>query len=101
LDEAAHARSGASNTGAAAIADTELPETAPLTEQGDLAMQMVDGIRNCLLRETTRQAAERERRWSRDYLSADRYVQSVEPNRQRFRQITGVSISVRRCALIR
>jgi dienelactone hydrolase len=89
LKEAVLARNGASGAGAEAIAGTELPETAPLTEQGDLAMRMVDGIRNYLLRETGRQAADRERLWSRDYLSADGYVQSVEPNRQTFRQIIG------------
>ena len=89
LDESVHARSGASDAVAGAIAGAELPQTAPLTEQDDLAMRMVDGIRNYLLRETGRQAAERERLWSRDFLSADRYMQSVEPNRQRFRQIIG------------
>jgi hypothetical protein len=89
LDESAPAKSQTSDAGAYAIAGAELPQTAPLTEQGDLAMRMVDGIRNYLLHETGRQAAERERRWSRDYLSADRYVQSVEPNRQRFRKVIG------------
>ena len=90
IDDSALGKSGASGAVPAAIAGSELPHTAPLTEQGDLAMRMVDDIRNYLLRETSRQAAERQRLWNRDYLSADRYVQSVEPNRRRFRQIIGV-----------
>jgi len=71
-------------------AGTQLAETELLTARGDLAMQMVDGIRGYLLRETGRQAEERERQWNRDYRSADGYVRSVEPNRQRLREILGV-----------
>ena len=89
LDESVLARSGASDAVAEGIAGTVLPRTAPLTEQGDLALRMVDGIRDYLLRESGRQAVERERLWNWDYVSADRYIQSVEPNRQRLRQIIG------------
>lgn len=88
-NESVLAGNGASDAVAGSNAGTELPQTAPLIERGDLAMRMVDDIRNYLLRETGRQAAERERLWSRDYLSGDRFVKSVEPNRQRFRKIIG------------
>jgi dienelactone hydrolase len=72
-----------------AAARSTLPGTDPLTQQGDLAMQMVDAIRNYLASETERLASERERLWNRDFASLDRYERSVEPNRQRFRQIIG------------
>lgn len=66
-----------------------LPGTAPLTTEGDLAAQMVDGIHRFLLAETQRQTADRARFWNRDYSSAQRYAQSVAPNREHFRTIIG------------
>ena len=66
-----------------------LPGTSPLTAQGDLAMQMVDGIRRHLLAQTAQQAAERSRLWNRDFSSAAGYEQSVAANRERFRRIIG------------
>jgi dienelactone hydrolase len=70
-------------------ADSLLPGTARLTLQGDLAMQMVDGIRRFLLLETDRQSANRSRFWNRDYSSAAAYERSIAENRQRFRRIIG------------
>lgn len=67
-----------------------LAGTSPLTAQGDLAMQMVEGIRNYLLRETEAQARERSQSWNRDYASVERYEKSIEPNRLRFQRIIGV-----------
>ncbi len=67
-----------------------LPNTSPLTLQGDLAAQMVAGIDTFLMRETQYKAAQRERHWKRDFSSAAAYLLSVEPNRQRLRKITGV-----------
>lgn len=66
-----------------------MPGTAPLTAQGDLAMQMVDGIHQHLLAQTAQQAAEKPRLWNRDFSSAARYEQSVAANRERFRHIIG------------
>ena len=66
-----------------------LPGTAPLNLQGDLAEQMVNGIRTFLLRRTEEAAQERERLWQRDYQSVEAYKRSVAPNRERFRQIIG------------
>jgi dienelactone hydrolase len=66
-----------------------LPGTTPLTMQGDLAKQMVDGIHQFLMRRLEETPQERERLWQRDYGSVERYQQSVLPNRERFRQIIG------------
>ena len=81
----------ASGSISSGTAEPVLTGTAPLTVNGDLAKQMVDGIHRFLLQETERQAKERETRWSRDYGSAEKYEQSVAPNRQRFREIVGVT----------
>lgn len=82
---------GSETSGAILSGATEsvLTGTEPLTTQGDLAMQMVDGIHRFLMRETDRQAMGRAQLWSRDYTSADRYERSITPNRQRFQQIIG------------
>ena len=66
-----------------------MPGTSPLTAQGDLAMQMIDGIHRHLLAQTAQQAAERSRLWNRDFSSAADYEQSVAVNRERFRRIIG------------
>lgn len=69
--------------------NSQLPGTEPLTAEGDLAAQMVDGIHRFLLAETLSQAANRAQLWNRDYSSPQRYAQSVDPNRERFRRIIG------------
>ena len=69
--------------------DSQLPGTAPLTAEGDLAAQMVEGIDRFLLAETKRQAANRAQLWNRDYSSPQMYAQSVSPNREHFRRIIG------------
>jgi dienelactone hydrolase len=66
-----------------------LPGTAPLTMQGDLAQQMVDGIHHFLMRRTEETPPERERLWQRDYKSVEDYQRSVLPNRERFRTMVG------------
>lgn len=76
-------------TSAPNSSDSPLPSTAPLTTQGDLAMQMVDGIHRHLLAQTAQLAAERSRLWDRDFSSAASYEQSVAANRERFRRIIG------------
>lgn len=70
-------------------AESVLAGTAPLTIEGDLAMQMVTGIQQYLLHQTGRQVMERARLWNRDYGSIELYERSVGPNRQRFRQMIG------------
>ena len=83
------AQPDAKNAQSAGAANPVLAGTRPLTAEGDLAMQMVEGIHRFLLAKTARQEMERPSRWNRDYSSPQSYEQSVEPNRQRFRQMIG------------
>jgi dienelactone hydrolase len=61
--------------------------TAPLTVQGDIASQMVDGIHEFLLLKTRTQASRRPQLWSRDYRSREQYERSVAPNREHLTRI--------------
>ncbi len=78
-----------SSVGTSKAMDSQLPGTVPLTVEGDLAAQMVDGIHRFLLAETQRQAAGRAQLWSCDCSSPQRYGQSVAPNRDHLRRIIG------------
>ena len=69
---------------------TPLPGTEPLTAQGDLAAQMVEGLHGYLLQQTNASVETRASWWKRDYSSPAAYEGSVEPNRERFRQIMGL-----------
>ena len=73
----------------APLAAQPLAGTQPLTEQADLAAKMVAGIDRYLLRATDASAADRERRWQRDYSSPEAYEKSVAPNREHFAKIIG------------
>ena len=75
--------------GSMLAAPTSLPGTAPLTSQGDLAAEMVDGIHAFLLRETDAAVEKRAHLWNRDYRSAEAYSRSVSSNREHFRKIIG------------
>ncbi len=66
------------------------PATEPLTVEGDLAAEMVAGIDRFLMRELEAIAGRREEYWSPDFTSHERYAASVEPNRQRLREIIGL-----------
>jgi len=66
-----------------------LDQTAPLELRGDLAAQMVEGIHRYLDRSTGAAVESRENFWKRDYQSAERYRQSVAPNRDHLRRIIG------------
>src|SRR5215212_550641 len=68
-----------------------LPNTTPLTLQGDLSVQMVAGIDRFLENDTKRVAAESGARWQPD-LNGDRsaYERSVQSNRERFAQMIGL-----------
>jgi len=68
----------------------QLPGTEPLTAQGDLSEQMVEGLRHHLLQQTNAAVEARASRWKCDYSSPAAYAASVEPNRERFRQIIGL-----------
>jgi dienelactone hydrolase len=66
-----------------------LDRTAPLELRGDLAAQMVEGIHRYLDQATAAAVESRESFWKRDYQSAERYIQSVAPNRDHLRRIIG------------
>jgi dienelactone hydrolase len=68
-----------------------LPGTQPLTVTFDLAAQMVEGIREHLIRATADSLHDRSRYWKRDFTSAPAYQESVAPNRERLRKIIGAS----------
>jgi dienelactone hydrolase len=67
-----------------------LPGTQPLTMEGDIASQLVDGVDRFLLRQIAASVDARARHWKRDFSSAAAYEKSIEPNRQRLAHIVGV-----------
>ena len=69
---------------------SQLPGTDPLTREGDLAAQMVEGIHRYLTNKTTKSVEKRGALWNRDYSSRAAYESSVAPQPERFRQIIGV-----------
>ncbi|MBY0527015.1 MAG: dienelactone hydrolase family protein [Gemmataceae bacterium] len=75
---------------AAPAAADPLPDTKPLTLEGDLAAQMVAGIDKYLMRELEEAHEKRKDLWNPDYASPDAYEKSVEPNRARLRKALGV-----------
>ncbi len=72
------------------IAAEPLPDTKPLTEQGDLAAKMVEGIDKYLMREIAASVEKRKQYWKPDFSSPEAYVKSVQPNRERLKKILGV-----------
>ncbi|MBM3800975.1 MAG: hypothetical protein FJW26_01560 [Acidimicrobiia bacterium] len=66
-----------------------LQGTRVLTLEGDLSLQMREGIDKFLLHELERSIEERQKLWKRDYSSLQAYQKSVEPNRARFRKYVG------------
>jgi dienelactone hydrolase len=75
---------------AAPLAAEPLPDTQPLTAEGDLAAQMVAGIDKYLMRELAASVEKRKQYWKPDYSSPEAYTKSVEPNREHLRHILGV-----------
>ena len=73
----------------ASLAQEVLPDTQPLTLQGDLSTQMVAGIDRFLTRLTAQSIGERQQYWQRDFSSTAAYETSVQPNRERLRMIIG------------
>ncbi|HWB05231.1 MAG TPA: hypothetical protein VG796_19520 [Verrucomicrobiales bacterium] len=67
-----------------------LPNTQPLTEQGDLAAKMVQGIHRFLDRETIEAAKARPALWKLDPASQESWEKSIEPKRARLRQMLGL-----------
>lgn len=74
----------------ASVPAEQLPGTQPLDMQGDLAAQMVEGVRSFLLRETAASIDHRQALWHRDFSSRKAYEESIAPNRERFGKIIGL-----------
>jgi dienelactone hydrolase len=72
------------------LAAEPLPDTHPLTTEGDLAARMVAGIDRYLMRELAASPEKRKALWHPDYSSPEAFARSVEPNREHLRRILGV-----------
>ena len=78
-----------------------LPGTEPLTEQGDLAALMVDGINRWLDKYTMVVRPERRRKWMEVFRQGQRAAQDfVERRRRRLRHILGVRDALREDATL-
>lgn len=73
-------------------AQAPLPNTAPLTLQGDLSAQMIAGINRFLERETANSIDGRAAYWAKTDLTGNRaaYEKSIAPNRERLASMLGV-----------
>ncbi len=67
-----------------------LPDSQPLTREGDLATQMVEGIHRFLTEQTSRSVNSRRAFWHPDYSSLKAYEVSVDPNRRRLCKAIGM-----------
>jgi dienelactone hydrolase len=67
-----------------------LPDTKPLTMEGDIAAQLVDGVDRFLLRKLADSVDKRKRHFSGDPFSPEAYAASLEPNRKRLKHILGI-----------
>ncbi|MEY3226085.1 MAG: hypothetical protein RLZZ536_704, partial [Planctomycetota bacterium] len=65
--------------------------TAPLTVEGDLASQMIDGLDRFLLGQIAAEAASRPERLALDLTTAETLQKSLEPQRQRLAKILGTT----------
>jgi len=73
-----------------ATAAEPLPETKPLTDQGDLAARMVEGIDKYLMRELAASVEKRKKYWKQDFSSPEAFRKSILPNQERLKTILGV-----------
>ncbi len=90
LPAAEGAEGGKNKQAASGASPDHLPGTEPLTMQGDIAAQMVDGIQRYLARQTATSMEKRGTLWNRDDSSPTAYESSVAPQRERFRTIIGL-----------
>jgi dienelactone hydrolase len=67
-----------------------LPGTKPLTRDGDLAAQMVEGIDKYLMGELAASVEHRKAYWKPDYSSPAAYQKSIQANRDRLKKMLGV-----------
>jgi dienelactone hydrolase len=69
--------------------NTPLPQTALLTNTGDLSAQMVEGIDRWLMRETERVVTNRAKLWNVDFSTPDASAGFKQSMRERLREIIG------------
>jgi len=74
---------------AGTLAAQPLPNTQPLTAEGDLALQMIAGIDRFLMREIAASGERRQAFWRTDDLSSDAFVCLADLSRERLRHILG------------
>ncbi len=76
----------------ATIVRSQLPEleAQPLTLEGDIAAQLVEGVDRFLLRELDLSVDRRAQHWHRDLSSSAAYEASVKSNRERLAHIIGM-----------
>lgn len=74
-----------------AAAQETLPDTSPLTWEGDLSMRLMAGAHRFVERKIDEAMRAREKHWSRDLSSLEAYEKSIAPNRERFRRYIGLS----------
>ncbi len=67
-----------------------LPGTEPLTSDGDLAAQMLEGLDRFLSHRLATSVEYRQSFWKLDFSSREAYEDSIIQNRERFRRIIGV-----------
>ena len=67
-----------------------LPDTRPLTMEGDIASELVAGVDRFLLRQLAESQGNRGRYWNRDTASPRAYSQSIDANRKRLAHILGL-----------
>jgi dienelactone hydrolase len=75
---------------AASASADPLPNTKALEDTDDLAMKMVAEIDKYLTRELKASVEKRKAHWKPDFSAPEAYAKSVEPNRQRLKQILGM-----------
>ncbi|MBN2475577.1 MAG: dienelactone hydrolase family protein [Pirellulales bacterium] len=75
---------------ASSAAAGPLPGTRPLTIDGDIASQLVDGVDRFLLREIEKSIERRAAHWQRDTSSPGQYDASMGPGRERLAHILGL-----------
>jgi dienelactone hydrolase len=76
--------------GSTLAAAEPLPNTKPLTDDGDLATAMVAGIHKYLDRELKAAPAKRDELWKTDLVSKEALAKSLPAKRERLRKLLGV-----------
>jgi dienelactone hydrolase len=73
------------------VAQQALPNTAPLTWEGDMSMRLMEGAHRFVERKIGESTHTRQQHWNRDLTSPQAYERSIEGNRRRFREAIGLS----------